>query len=72
MWFACSVSGIEVWVYAFRGCSGGESKQEEKKERARAEELNTKAVFCPIEATFIPSILERCIVGEENKIEGLT
>lgn len=43
-----------------------------RKERARAEELNAKAVFCPIEAAFIPSVLERCIMGEENKIEGVT
>lgn len=43
-----------------------------KGKRARPEELNTKAVFCPIEAAFIPYVLERCIMGEKNKTEGLT
>lgn len=65
----------EVWAYAFRVytvCLRGRKKTGAKEgKRARAEELNTKAVFCPIEAVFIPSILERCIMGEENKIEGL-
>lgn len=66
----------EVWAYAFRvymrWLRGRKKTGGKERKRARAEELNTKAVFCPIEAAFIPSVLERCIMGEEKKIEGLT
>lgn len=65
----------EVWAYAFRvyvRVQRGRKKMGGKEgKRASPEEFNTRAVFCPIEAAFIPSVLERCIMGEKNKIEGL-